>query len=69
MVGLPAPQERLGQEGEFKPDSCSGRGTAQLEQAQELPPGGTLLDDRKEGTWLAGGMGTRGPSGQQLLTY
>lgn len=69
MVGLRATSGEARAEGEPKPDSCPGRGTAQLEQAQEPAPGGTLLDDRKEGIWLAGSMGTRRPSGQQLPTY
>lgn len=70
MVGLPPPQERLGQEGESRPDSCSGRGTARLEQAQEPAPGGMpcwMIEGRA--VWLTGGMGTRGSSEQQLLAY
>lgn len=64
MVGLPLPQERLGQEGESKPDSCFGWGTAQLEHSQEPAPGGvcmcTLLDDRREGGLVGRRYGDKG---------
>lgn len=56
MVGLPAPQERPGQEGKAEPDSYFGRDTAQLNRRKSRVLGATPPDGRRgKETWLAGG--------------
>lgn len=67
MVGLPAISGEAEAGRRAKQDSGSGRGTAQLEQAQEP---GLEPARRQEGGDLVGRRcGDKGTSEQQLLAY
>lgn len=60
-------RERLRQKRESKQDSCSGRDTAHLEQAQE--PGLEPAGWQEEGDLVGRRPGDKGASEQQLLAY